>query len=240
MRLAYAARAGGAYQIHVLTLETGKVAVVTSVPEGATSPAFSPDGKSIAFVTADPETANNRTATDGDLMLLDLAKGEPQRLLDADDLSCCVAQYLSPTFTRSGSLLIGTRMSIVGLDLQTGVHRELVPFTGRIPNPQDPTPAPDGVRYAFSDYCAGLSLFVARVDGTTGDTCDNARSVPGTYDLISADWGNFGYIAAEQRGSEHGVMLINENDFAIMPLADAPGARNPAWSPTGEIPLPQE
>lgn len=240
MLLAYAARTNGAYQIHVRTLETGAVKVVTSVPEGATSPAFSPDGKSIAFVTGDPETPNNRTPTDGDLMLLELAKGEPRRLLDADDLNCCVAQYLSPVFTASGELLIGTGMSIVGLNLESGAQRELVPFTGRIPNPQDPTPAPDGIRYAFSDYCAGLSLFIGRIDGSTGDTCQNGRPVPDSASLISADWGKFGFIAAEVDSPEHGVVLIDDRTFGASPLANAPGARNPAWSPIAEIPLPQE
>ncbi len=240
MQLAYAARTNGAYQIHVRTLQTGVVKVVTSVPEGATSPAFSPDGKRIAFVTGDPETPNNRTPTDGDLMLVELANGQPKRLLDADNLNCCVAQYLSPVFTATGELLIGTGMSIVGFDLETGAQRELVPFTGRIPNPQDPTPAPDGIRYAFTDYCAGLSLFIGRIDGTTGDTCQNGRPVTDSASLISADWGKFGYIAAEIDGPDHGVVLIDDRNFSASPLANAPGARNPAWSPIAEIPLPQE
>lgn len=240
MQLAYAARTAGTYQIHVRTLETGAVTVVTSLTEGATSPAFSPNGKSLAFVTGDPETPDNRTPTAGDLMLLEPGTGEPRLLLDADDLNCCTAQYLSPVFTDSGELLIGTRMSIVALDLASGVRRELVPFNGRIPNPQDPTPAPDGVRYAFSDYCSGLSLYVARIDGTTGDTCDNARKVPGSEELTAADWGKFGYIAAELAGPEHGVVLIDDRNFSMSRLANAPGARNPTWSPTPDIPLPQE
>lgn len=241
MLLAYAARAAGTYQIHVRSLQTGAVTVVTSLAEGATSPAFSPNGKSLAFVTGDPETAGNRGPTDGDLMLVEPGKGEPRLLLDADNLGCCVAQYLSPVFTSSNELLIGTGMSVVAFDLVRATQRELVPFTGRIPNPQDPTPAPDGIRYAFTDYCAGgLALYVARVDGSTGDTCDNARSVPGGQGLTSADWGNFGYIAAELAGPEHGVALIDDREFSVSMLADAPGARNPTWAPTAEIPLPQE
>ncbi len=230
-KLAFAGIVAGRYQIHVTTLATGDTEVVTNFAAGATSPAFSPDSAKLAYVTGDPEQFVNREPAAGDLVLLDLTSGESTTLVDADLMGCCVAQALSPAFIGDKEIIFGTRISMIAVDIDTGATRDVVPINGRIPNPQDPTPAPDGIRYAYSDYCGGgLTLFVGRTDGLTGDTCESAKALGGG-DLISADWGKYGYLAAEIKDAPGGIVLIQDGTFMVAPLIDAIGGKNPAWTP---------
>lgn len=236
--LAYAALVDGLYQIHVRDLANGDVKKVTDQPLGATSPAFSPDGSRVAFVTADPEVSDNRGPGEGNLMLVELDTLDVTLVADAESQGCCVQQYLSPVFNGADEILVGTRTSLVGIDLVNGAVRDVVPITGRIPNPQDPSIAPDGVRYVFSDFCGvGLGLYVARVDGSTGDTCANAQPIATGHRMVSADWGDGGYIAAEIDEAGRGVLFADDTDFSVSAL-DAPGARNPEWAPSAaEVPI---
>ena len=231
-QLAYAALVDGFYQIHVRDLASGDTQQVTEMPVGASSPAFSPDGSQLAFVTGDPEEFGNRAAGTGSLLLLDLETHDVRVLSDASTLGCCTPAYLSPVYNGSREILVGTGMSLVGIDTETGAVRDLVPITGRIPNPQDPSPAPDGKRYVFSDYCGRLGLYIARIDGSTGDTCGAALPIPTTQTVVSADWGAQGFIAAEIHDQGHGVLLIDDVDFKIATL-DVRTARNPTWAPAG-------
>ena len=113
----------------------------------------------------------------------------------------------------------------------TGRVRDVVPITSRIPNPRDPSIAPDGARYVFSDYCgSGLGLYVARVDGTTGDTCAAALAIDTGHTMVGADWGASGFIAAEVSEPAHGVLLIDDTTFSVASTRIA-GGRNPAWGP---------
>jgi len=229
-KLAYAALVDGFYQIHVRDLESGDVQQVTELTGGASSPAFSPDGSQLAFVTGDPEELGNYPTGVGNLMLLDLETLEVSLLSDASTLICCTSAFLSPVYNGNHEVLVGTRSVLVGIDTITGARRELVPFSGRIPNPQDPSPAPDGKRYVFSDYCGSLGLYIARLDGSTGDTCGAALPIPTAQSLISADWGGHGFIAAEIKDPGHGVLLIDDVTFESGTLG-VRAARNPTWAP---------
>ena len=221
----------GRYQIHVTTLATGETEVVTSFAAGATSPSFSPDSAKLAYVTGDPEQFVNREPAAGDLVLLDFTSGESTTLLDADQMGCCVAQALSPAFVAENEIIFGTRVSMIAVDIETGATRDVVPLTGRIPNPQDPAPAPDGDRYAYSDHCeGGLGLYIGRTDGLTGDTCESAKAVGGGS-LVSADWGRYGYLAAEIKDAPGGIVMIQDGTFMVAPLIDSLGGKNPAWTP---------
>jgi len=144
--------------------------------------------------------------------------------------------FISPAFAGANQILAGSRVELIAINLADGTLRDVVPNAGRVPRPQDPAPSPDGIRYAFSDVCGGtgLNLFIARIDGTTGDTCANAVGVVPSVNLLSADWGPAGFIAAEIQGNAHGVIVIGESTFGQ--IETLPSARNPAWPPSATKP----
>lgn len=230
--MAYAALEAGVYQIHLMTLASGDIEVLTGARTGATSPAFSPDGWRLSYVTGDPEQAGNREPGAGDLVLVHLDTGDERTLIDADSLGCCTAQALSPAFVSDSEIVVATGSAMLAVNVDTLAVRDLVPFNGRIPNPRDPAPGPDGIRYAFTDYCAGQALFIGRLDGSTGDTCASAKLLP-TGAAFSADWGQHGYIAAE---SASGLVLVDDGKLEAFSLPGSSGARNPAWFPTAPQP----
>ena len=236
-QLVYAALSAGVYQLHVRDLVGGGETRVTNLAAGATSPAFSPDGTQIAFSSGDPEQPLGALPPNvGDLMLLKLGTHEVSTLAAAIHNVCCHPAFFSPFFNGPHEVIVSTGLSILGINLESGAQRDLVPITGRIPTPQDPTPEPGGVRYAFTDSCGGaLDLFIGRLDGTTGDTCAAAFRVPSVPSgLAAADWGPYGFIAAESAGDK-GIVLINDKDFSNSSLSNVPFGRNPAWAPTGTL-----
>src|SRR5262249_34675904 len=140
------------------------------------------------------------------------------------------APFISPTFAGANQILTGNRLALIAINVTGGASRDVVPFNGRIPNPQDPAPSPDGIRYAFSDFCGGtgLNLYIARIDGSTGDTCANAIGIGGDYNLVSADWGPAGFIAAEIKSNTHGIVIIDAKTFRSTWLGLQNAGRNPA------------
>jgi len=231
--IAYAALVSGTYQLNLLDLASKEVKILTTLPTGATYPAFSPDGSQLAFVTGDPEINGTTQPGTSDVMVMDLAAHATRNLNTSTKVYG--SPFISPAFAGAHQILTGNRLALIGIDPTDGTTREVVPITGRIPNPQDPAPSPDGVRYAFSDFCGGtgLNLFIARIDGSTGDTCGNAVAIGAGQNLVSADWGQAGYIAAELQGGGHGIVIVDEKTLVPTTLGAGSAGRNPAWAPTG-------
>ena len=85
---------------------------------------------------------------------------------------------------------------------------------------------------AYSAQAAGKQVFLARVDGTTGETCANATRLAANSDgLITASWGPAGYIAAET--SHHDIVLVpSDGSPGIQVLVNTTQPeRNPAFAP---------
>jgi hypothetical protein len=238
-RLAYAARSSGQYQIHVLDLQTLNSDRVTALAHGATSPSFSADSSRLAFITGDPDSGHG--AGGGgvfDVMLLDLDAQTQRVVFKAEDGGCCVPSERAPVFNGNDELLLTEHTALIAIDLNDFSRRDVMPSSGRIPMPVDPAPGPDGVRYAYADYCMGsMSLYIGRIDGSTGDTCANATSIGYDQELVGADWGAFGYIAAHLSTGNHGLVLIDEQELSVSTLPAERGARNPAFGPE-ELVLP--
>jgi hypothetical protein len=232
-RLAYASLTSGRYQIHVMDLSTGDVQRVTELESGATSPSFSADGSQLAFLSGDSDAAPGPGGGGVfDVMVLNLEARTQRVVLRAEDGPCCVSSTRAPTFVGNDELFVSLHTSLIAIDLLDFTTRDVMPTSGRIPNLQDPAPAPDGIRYAYTDYCGGgLSLYIGRLDGTTGDTCQNATSIAGGSELVGADWGAFGYIAAHRDSDARGLVLIDDQELSVSELPAVRGARNAAWAP---------
>jgi hypothetical protein len=227
--LAYASDATGTYQIHVMELATGAVSVMTDLAGGATYPSWSPDSSQIVFMTGDGET---NAAVRGDVMLLDVATRQTRLLYAGTNGICCVG-YRSPVFASSDLVLVANGVSLLAVHVADATWYDVVPFTPRLPNPQDPAPSPDGKLVVFSDYCGGqLQLYVARVDGSTGDTCSAALPLAKhTAGLVSPSWGPDGLVVAETRDANL-VLLRADGTGTVDTFVDVPGpAHNPTFAP---------
>jgi dipeptidyl aminopeptidase/acylaminoacyl peptidase len=225
-QLAFASDGTGKFQIYTMDLKSGKQTQISNEADGATYPSWSPDGKSIAFVTGDPE--QNAVNGSSAAMLFDIASGKTRTLAPAKQ-----PPYTWSAFDTDSLLLIGNFVSLIGIHIDTLAQYDIVPITGRIPNPTSPSISPDGTHLVFSDYCGGESqLYVARVDGKTGDTCANALPLAQVSEgLVAASWGPSGYVAAETKHQDL-VLVPADGSLGIRVLANSPAPeRNPAYAP---------
>jgi dipeptidyl aminopeptidase/acylaminoacyl peptidase len=224
-QIAFASDATGIFQIYVMDLATGRRTQMTDEPEGASYPSWSPNGKKIAYVTGDVEDHSNLSNS---AMLVDT------KTFDTTTLTGVQAPPFSwSSFVDNDLLLIGQRLDLVGIHIDPLSLDRVVPFKGRAPQLASPSVSPDGSEFVVSDVCAGSQqLYVARVDGTTGDTCSNAMPLATSSDeLISASWGPSGYVAAET-GSHDIVLVPSDGTPGIRVLVNTQfEERNPAFAP---------
>ncbi len=232
-RLAYSARISGVHQIHVLDLASGVTQQVTDLPYGATKPSFSAEGTRLAFITGDVDRSSHR-ATEGefDVVVLDFEQQMQRVVLASTDGGCCSPSSRAPTFFGDDEIVLNEHTSLIAINLNDFARRDVMPSSGRIPIPSDPSMAPDGIRYAYSDYCGGAAgMYIGRVDGSTGDTCANATRILYNEQLVGADWGPFGKIAGHLMTDGYGLVMVDDESLEASPFGALRGARNPSWGP---------
>ena len=223
-QIAFASDSSGTFQIYVMDVASGRRTQITNEADGASYPSWSPTGKKIAYVTGDIEDQTTSNVA----MLVDTATLETIALTAAQH-----PPYTWSAFASDDLLLIGNKVSLIGIHTDTLAQYDAVPITSRIANPTSPSISPDGAHYVFSDYCGRQQLYIARVDGKTGDTCANATPLAAIEEgLISASWGPSGYVAAET--GHHDIALVpSDGSLGIKFLVGTPAAeRNPAFAPS--------
>lgn len=227
--LAYASNRSGKFQIEVRHLPSGRSARVTDVPEGATYPSWSPDGERIVFVTNDPELDRS---VENHVGVVNVSTLEVELFTPPGRRG-----FTKAIFVDEDSILVGNGTSLVAIRWSTGEVRDVVPITNRIPNPRHPTLAPGGEIFGFVDYCGvGTRLFAARVDGTTGDTCEWATLLT-QGELVgfrAPDWGPFGYLATilETNGTQE-LLLVRDDGSGQLETAyttESGQPDNPTWA----------
>lgn len=239
--IAYAAEdEDGTYQI--FTWETGsrRAHRVTSLPEGATYPAFSPEGGSLAFVTGDPEGMRDGLVDDtpdmGNLMLLNLQTLEAQLLEPRN--STLDYPYFAPAFATRDSLLVSDSYAIRELRLKYSGQEVRVVSRRPISSPgvpQEPAPSPDGSSVAYPDTCGDtLRLYAHSIALGSPRSCTPAsRDYLPDAGVRSPDWGAFGFIAAAPNApNAQGLQLFDEHELSLtLSVATPPHPRNPSWGP---------
>jgi hypothetical protein len=237
--LAYAARRFESFQIEVRNLATGLIVVVTDLEDGATYPSWSPDGRRIVFAAGDPE----RRSGSNEIGVVDLESLRVETLAIVPRPSTS-SGFVKPIFADDDTILVGNHTSLVAVTWSTQEVRNVVPITGRIPNPNHPTLAPDGQHFAFTDYCGDFSrIYQAKVDGSTGDTCDHALPLTpfAAGPMVTPAWGPFGFLAAVEGESNFSdsrstIVLFPEDGSGYgmsRVYVDSGKPGNPAWADPG-------
>jgi dipeptidyl aminopeptidase/acylaminoacyl peptidase len=189
--------------------------LLTTIP-GDAAPAWSPDGRALAFVNGPQLLAVNADGSDR-RVLFSLEDGSLSRPSWSPDGGRIV-------FQASRWDLGLTTLDL--LDLATGKETSLLADPQRIPYPQDPAWSPDGGRIAFA---SGGSLYLINADGS------NLRQLTpaGGWDDQPA-WSPDGIQLAFQRANQ--IWLITADGSGARQLTSGDGNGWPAWQPLGPAP----
>ena len=232
-RLAFAGDSTGQFQIYVMDLAGGEPTQITNEAYGATYPSWSPNGKSIAFVTADPEAGSPRPGNGRNaVMLVDTTTLQTRPL--ADDHP----PYAGSAFASNNLLLVSREVNLIGIQLDTLVQYEVSPNIASSmsvsPTLTSPSVSPDRSRFVFTGKCATEEnqLYIGRIGSTTETTCENTTPLPSISPLqYGLSWGPNGQIAVET--SNHDLVFVSsDGSSGITRFKDDPQPLgNPAFAP---------
>jgi len=217
------------YSIFLLTVETGEKRQLTSPPAGAVgdeSPAFSPDGKSLAF-------ARTTVPALKDIYIVPVAGGEPRRLTFDEETTTGLS------WTPDGrEIVFSSRRS-------AGFHLWRVPVAGGAPtridvyasNLSHPTISSQGNRLAWTQQLDDSNIWRLEVPGPTGQKAAPVKLIASTmYDdnpQYSPD-GQHIVFASNRSGSDEIWVCDREGRNPIqLTNQSAQDAGTPGWSPDG-------
>jgi TolB protein len=220
-RIAYVLRSGRQYTLRVTDAdgEGGQVALTSAEP--IISPAWSPDGKRLAYVSFEDQKAVVWNQV--------LASGERRRIANFRGSNS------APTWSPDGQRLAVT-LSQDGL-----AQLYLVPAAGGTPErltrssaiDTEAVFAPDGkTLYFVSDRGGGPQIYRVNVNGGTVDRV----SFSGSYNIsptISPDGRLMAFIT--RQGSAYRLMTQDLNSGALTPLTDTQDDESPSFAPNGRL-----
>lgn len=220
-RIAYVVRAGRRYTLHVTDAdgEGGQVALAS--PEPIISPAWSPDGRRLAYVSFETQKAV--------VWVQDITTG--QRSMVAGFRGSNSAPAWSPD----------SRQLALALSQDGLTQLYLMPASGGTPQrltrssgiDTEPVFAPDGRSlYFVSDRGGGPQIYRVGVDGGTPQRV----SFAGSYNIspaISPDGTQLAYIT--RQGAGYRLMLQDLNDGTVRPLSDTQDDESPSFAPNGRL-----
>lgn len=220
-RIAYVVRAGRRYTLHVTDAdgEGGQVALAS--PEPIISPAWSPDGKRLAYVSFETQKAV--------VWVQDIGTG--QRSMVASFRGSNSAPAWSPD----------SRQLAVALSQDGLTQLYLMPASGGTPQrlmrsngiDTEPVFAPDGRSlYFVSDRGGGPQVYRVGLDG------NNAQRVTfaGSYNIspaISPDGTQLAFIT--RQGAGYRLMLQDLGNGTVLPLSDTQDDESPSFAPNGRL-----
>jgi hypothetical protein len=156
--LAYVSYVGGDQEIHIMDLHRAVSINVTRSPEQDSTPAWSPDGRRIAFVS--------QRDRNYEIYMLDLTTGRSVNLSNSRDTVDREAAWSAGGTLVAFTTLVASGRDVSIVDLATGDKRVLLPDSDMA----DAMPqwSPDGRHIAFQTYERG-QWRVEIMDFETGD-----------------------------------------------------------------------
>ncbi|HYK09503.1 MAG TPA: hypothetical protein VEV39_01760 [Gemmatimonadales bacterium] len=199
--------------------------LVSSATKEALSPAWSPDGKKIAYMEFN--------GGHGQINLLDLATGKRSVVYGS------TGKYsdFTPAFSPDGKTVAFSRATEEGTDLWTVNYRDACCLqrltVGRYSDNLSPTYSPDGRRIAFVSTRPGLAqIYVMGADGT-----DQQLFAPFDYGVTGSsnapDWSPDGLSVAFHRdvGGTLQVFVLDVRKGTVKQLTSVGRNEDPTWAP---------
>ena len=223
-RIAYVVRVGRRYTLHVTDAdgEGGQVALAS--PESIISPAWSPDGKKLAYVSFETQKAV--------VWVQDLTTGERRIVASFRGSNSAPAwspdgQRLAVTLSQDGLAQLYT-LPVGGTSSATPTR-----LTSSNAIDTEPTYAPDGKTiYFVSDRGGGPHIYRVAASGGTVERV----SFAGAYNIspaISPDGLQMAFIT--RQGTAYRLMLQDLDSGTVTPLSDTQDDESPSFAPNGRL-----
>jgi TolB protein len=220
-RIAYVVKAGRRHTLHVTDAdgEGGQVALAS--PEPIISPAWSPEGRRLAYVSFETQKAV--------VWVQDLTTGERRMLANFRGSNSAPAwspdgTQLAVTLSQDGLAQLYT------LPASGGTPRRLTTSNGI---DTEPVYAPDGrTIYFVSDRGGGPQIYRVPVGGGSAERV----TFSGSYNIspaISPDGKLLAYIG--RQGGGYRLMLQDLQDGTSQPLTDTQDDESPSFAPNGRL-----
>jgi TolB protein len=222
-RIAYVVHAGRRYTLHVTDAdgEGGQVALAS--PEPIISPAWSPDGRHLAYVSFETQKAV--------VWVQDLGSGE--RRVVASFRGSNSAPAWSPDGRRLALTLSQDGVAqLYTLSLDGGAPMRL---TSSNAIDTEAVFAPDGATiYFVSDRGGGPQIYKVRAGG--GGSAERVTFNSGSYNIspaVSPDGKLLAFIS--RQGTAYRLMLQDLASGTAMPLTDTQDDEHPSFAPNGRL-----
>ncbi|MEO8280981.1 MAG: Tol-Pal system beta propeller repeat protein TolB, partial [Ideonella sp.] len=220
-RMAYVTKGGGRYTLRVADADGEAAQVALNSPEPIISPAWSPDGKELAYVSFEAQKAI--------VYAQDVLSGKRRKVADFRGSNSAPAwsldgRQLAVTLSRDG----GSQLFMIGRNGETPKR-----LTTSSAIDTEPVFAPDGRIYFVSDRGGGPQIYRMPAGGGSPERV----TFSGSYNVspsISADGRYMAYVS--QEGGALKVQLLDLlSGGAPRALTDTTSDESPSFAPNGKL-----